>query len=99
MEPVLDIHLAPKIGFVVWNTGADANTMDKASQPLPAMMTNSTPTSLVQVRTRFTLEDSLVDRQISTVMMMMIATAMGSSSTEPAGKRKKLESCVRAQHT
>ena len=46
MEPVLDIHLAPKIGFVVWNTGADANTMDKASQPLPAMMTNSTPNQL-----------------------------------------------------
>ena len=72
--------------------------MDKVTPPSPAMMTNSTPTSFVQVRTRFTLEDSLVDRQISTVMMMMIATAIGSSDTAPAGKRKKLESCVRRRH-
>ena len=62
-------------------------------QPSPAIITNSTPTSLVQVRTRLTLDDSLVDKQISTVIMMMIATAIGSRLTVPAGKRKKLESC------
>ena len=55
---------------------------------VPTMMTKSTPTNLVQVKMRFTLEDSLVDRQISTVMMMMIATAIGSRLTVPAGKRK-----------
>ena len=62
------------------------------------MITKSTPTSLVQVRMRFILEDSLVDRQISTVIRMMIATAIGSRLTVPAGKRKKSESCTYNRH-